>query len=383
ALFQSGGGSQPQGAYLEGGELPLQAAKEAAAATPPVEKIDTPDVKTIDALCDFMGMSAMSFIKVLVYEAANVELDLSAAPGGSKLQRKKGAGGDVYPQAFFAVAIRGDLDVNEVKLAAVLKASDVRLAADADVTRIVGAPVGFIGTVGLDGLPLIIDTSVTALNCAVTGALEKDKHFKNVAYGRDFQAWRIEDIRTVKAGDRCAACRGELYAKMGNELGHIFKLGGKYTRSMKVGYLDENGKAQVPIMGCYGVGIDRTLASVIEEHHDDAGILWPVSVAPYHVIIIPVKYDGAVKQAADSLAAELAACGIEVLLDDRNERPGVKFNDADLLGIPWRAVIGDKGLAQGQIEIKRRGEKDPRMAAAGNAACELAESVRAELAKFS
>jgi prolyl-tRNA synthetase len=380
----------------------IEIAKAAAGETPPLEKIDTPDVKTIDELCAFLKnsdgspMSAKQFIKTLIYRAVNVELDLSAAPGcnaaaGSEaaagcaaLERKKPApdAPDVYSEAFFAVAIRGDLDVNEVKLAAVLKAGEVSLAADTDVVRLTGAPVGFAGPVGLSTLPLILDHTVTGMNDAVTGALAKDLHFKHAAYGRDFSGWLIEDLRTVKSGDRCPLCGGGLYEKKGNELGHIFKLGYKYTRSMNVSYLDENGKSHIPTMGSYGIGLDRTLASVIEEHHDDAGIVWPVSVAPYHVIIVPVKYDGAVKAAADTLAEALEQAGIEVLLDDRSERPGVKFNDADLTGIPWRVVVGDKGLAQAQVEVKRRGESESRMVDADKAAAELAEKIEAELSRL-
>ncbi|MDR1838310.1 MAG: proline--tRNA ligase [Treponema sp.] len=362
----------------------IEEAKAAAANTPPYEKIDTPNVKTIDELCAFLKTESKTFIKTLIYRAVNVELDLSSAPGCAKLERKKPApdAPEVYPEAFFAVAIRGDLDVNEVKLAAILKAAEVSLASDTDVTRLTNAPVGFAGPVGLTGLPLVIDNTVTAMKDAVTGALEKDLHYKHAAYGRDFEAWMIEDVRTVKAGDRCCLCGGELYTKMGNELGHIFKLGYKYTRSMNVTYLDENGKTQIPTMGCYGIGVDRTLASVIEEHHDDAGIIWPASVAPYHVIIIPIKYDGAVKESADKLAAELTHNSIEVLLDDRNERPGVKFNDADLTGIPWRVVISDKGLSQSipQVEIKKRGEKENRMIDLDKAAAELTQKIREELA---
>jgi prolyl-tRNA synthetase len=190
------------------------------------------------------------------------------------------------------------------------------------------------------------------------------------------------DLRTVKAGDRCAHCGGELYEKKGNELGHIFKLGYKYTRSMNVSYLDENGKASIPTMGSYGIGVDRALASVIEEHHDDAGIIWPASVAPYHVIVVPIKYEGAAKTAADSLAAELEQAGLEVLLDDRGERPGVKFNDADLIGIPWRVVVGDKGLAQTpqMVEVKHRREKENRLVEFDKAVGELVSKIREELA---
>jgi prolyl-tRNA synthetase len=288
----------------------------------------------------------------------------------------------MYPEAFFAAGIRGDLDVNEAKLAALVKASEVCLASDTDVLRLTNAPVGFAGPVGLSTLPMIIDHTVTGMNDAVTGALAKDTHYRHVAYGRDFTGWMTGDIRTVKAGDRCPLCGEELYEKKGNELGHIFKLGYKYTRSMNVSYLDENGKSITPSMGSYGIGIDRTLASVIEEHHDEAGIVWPMSVAPWHVIIVPIKYDGAVKAAADRLAGELEKAGIEALLDDRSERPGVKFNDADLTGIPWRVVVGDKGLAQAnpQVEIKRRTEKENRMIDLDRAAEELASKIREELA---
>jgi prolyl-tRNA synthetase len=186
----------------------------------------------------------------------------------------------------------------------------------------------------------------------------------------------------VKAGDRCPLCGGELYEKKGNELGHIFKLGCKYTKSMNVSYLDEAGKSHVPTMGCYGIGLDRALASVIEEHHDDDGIVWPVTVAPYHVIIVPIKYEGAVRAAADTLAAALERLGIEVLLDDRDERPGVKFKDADLIGIPWRVVVGDKNLAGDtpRLELKRRGEKDSRLVEALKAADELAGLLYGEMA---
>ncbi|MCL2209171.1 MAG: proline--tRNA ligase [Treponema sp.] len=354
----------------------VEEAKAAAANTPAFEKINTPDVKTISELCDFLKTQPQKFIKTLIYRAVNIEADIS-----SERKNDSSSVTDVCNETFVAVAIRGDLDVNEVKLAAVLKAGEVSLASDTDVTRFTGAPVGFAGPVGLTSLPLIIDNSVTAMNDAVTGALEKDKHFKHTAYGRDFESAMTEDLRTVKASDRCSFCGGELYIKMGNELGHIFKLGKKYTASMNVSFLDENGKAQTPTMGCYGIGIDRTLASVIEEHHDGNGIIWPVSVAPFHVIIIPIKYDGEVKDAADKLSTELMQKGIEVLLDDRNERPGVKFNDADLIGIPWRVVIGDKGLTNStpQVEVKRRNEKENRTIDLEKAAAELAEKIQEEL----
>ncbi|MDR1949892.1 MAG: proline--tRNA ligase [Spirochaetaceae bacterium] len=369
---------------------------EAAAGAAPgaaIAPVDTPSVKTIEELCGFLKTGARAFIKTLIYRALNVELDLSGVPGTWRPEKRRAPGGQgasdprsgaVYGEAFFAVLIRGDLEVNEVKLAAALKASELSLAADTDVERFTGAPVGFAGPVGLDTIPIVADESVTVLSDAVTGALAKDLHYTHVAYGRDFEPWLVADIRTVKAGDRCPLCGGELYEKKGNELGHIFKLGYKYTRSMGVHYLDEEGKAQLPTMGCYGIGLDRTLASVIEEHHDEAGIIWPMTLTPYHVIIVPIKYEGAVKAAADGLAANLEKAGIEVLLDDRNERPGVKFNDADLLGIPYRVVVGEKNLALAvpQVEVKRRGEKEARLTDLGKAAAELGALIRGELAEL-
>ncbi|MFP3042083.1 proline--tRNA ligase [Treponema primitia] len=364
----------------------IEAAKAAAVSIPALEKIDTPHVKTIEELCGFLKTDAKKFIKTLIYKAVNVELDLSKAPGCAKLVQRKLAPDAplVYPEAFFAVTIRGDLDVNEVKLAAILKAAEVMLAADTDVERITGAPVGFAGPVGLTSVPVIADETVTAMSDAVAGALAKDLHYTHVAYGRDFSPWLVTDVRTVVAGDRCPVCGEALYEKKGNELGHIFKLGYKYTKSMRVSYLDENGKSHTPTMGCYGIGLDRTLASAIEEHHDEQGIIWPITIAPFHVIIVPIKYDGAVKTAADSIAAELGKKGIEVLLDDRNERPGVKFNDADLIGIPYRVVVGDKNLAGDtpRVEIKRRAEKENRLVELTKAAEELTELVHRELAEL-
>ncbi len=360
----------------------LASAISAAAATPSVEKIATPSVRTIDELVSFLKTSSDKFIKTLVYKAQNVELDLATAPGCSKLVKRSAApdAPKTYAEAFFAVAIRGDLDVNETKLAAVLKASEVALASDAEVERYTGAPLGFAGPVGLTQLPVVADPTVSAMSDAVTGALEQDQHYAHVAYGRDFTPWMVADVRTVVAGDRCPECGGELYEKKGNELGHIFKLGYKYTKSMNVSFLDEQGKAQIPTMGCYGIGVDRTIASIIEEHNDDDGIQWPMSVAPFHVAVVPIKYDGEMKRVADEIHDALSAKGIEVLLDDRAERPGVKFKDADLLGIPLRVVVGDRNLPK--VEVKARNEKESRLVDLSTVAIELAEIVLGQLAQL-
>jgi prolyl-tRNA synthetase len=364
--------------------LSLEEAAAAAAKTPPIKRVETPGIITIDQLCDFLSIDSKRLIKTLIYRAVNVELDLRGAPGCSQLERRRQApdAPEVYPEAFFAILIRGDLEVNEVKLTALLRASEVALAPDYDVVRLTGAPVGFAGPVGFDKCPLIADQSVTAMIDGGTGALAEDVHLTHVAYGRDFKPWKVADVRVVKAGDQCPVCGGNLYEKKGNELGHIFKLGYKYSKAMKVTYLDEEGKTCIPLMGCYGIGLDRTLASVIEEHHDDAGIVWPMTVAPYQVIIIPVKYEGALKQAADQLDAALGQMGVEVLLDDRNERPGVKFNDADLIGIPYRVVVGGQELALStpSVEIKRRGESEAHVCPIDTAAAFLADKIRGELA---
>ncbi|MDR2393245.1 MAG: proline--tRNA ligase [Treponema sp.] len=360
-------------------DAPAQTQAPAVAA---VEPIPTPGIKTIEQLCAFLKTDAQKFIKTLIYRARNVALDLSGAPGTAGLEKRQSSpeAPAVYLEAFFAVAIRGDLEVNEAKLAAILQASEVSLAADSQAARLTGAPVGFAGPVGLNTLPLVADLTVTGMQDGVTGALAADTHYVHVVYGRDFVPWLTGDLRTVVSGNPCALCGGELYEKKGNELGHIFKLGDKYTRSLQVSYLDENGQPQVPLMGTYGIGIDRTLASVIEEHHDDEGIIWPMAVAPYQVIIIPITYHGSVKAVADTLAAALEQNRIAVLLDDRNERPGVKFKDADLIGIPYRVVVGEKNLARDfpAVEVKRRGEASLRLLEVSKAEAELSRLVYRE-----
>ena len=330
-----------------------------------VEEIDTPNVKTIDDLAEFLKTTPQAFIKTLIYKITNCGVEIPNQKGEFK---------------FVAVCIRGDLDVNETKLAALLKASEVELASDEEVVRITTAPVGFAGPVKLENAVVIADESVMSMHDAVTGGLKKDVHFVHVEPNRDFKPFMIGDVRTVIPGDKCPDCGADLYSKKGNELGHIFKLGDKYTKSMNVTYLDENGKLQTPIMGCYGIGVDRTLASIIEEHHDENGIIWTMSTAPYQVVIVPVKYDGAMKEVSDKLYEELKASGIEVLLDDRNERPGVKFKDMDLIGIPVRIVVGEKNLPN--VEVKLRSESEAKLVPAEEAAKTAEKIVREELAKL-
>ena len=327
-----------------------------------VEEIPTPDVKTIEELSEFLKTTAQSCIKTLIYKVENAGVDL-------------GKNND-----FVAVCIRGDLDVNEAKLCALLKASDVELASEADVVRITDAPVGFAGPVKLTKAPVIADNSVMTMHDCVTGGLKKDVHFIHVEPNRDFTPMMTADVRVVKPGDICPECGGTFYSKKGNELGHIFKLGDKYTKSMNVTYLDENGKSVTPIMGCYGIGVDRTLASIIEAHHDENGIIWTMSTAPYQVAIVPVMYKEKMKEVADSLYEELKALGVDVLLDDRDERPGVKFKDADLIGYPIRIVVGDKNLPN--VEVKLRSADKADLIPATDAAKAVAKIVADELAKL-
>ena len=347
-----------------------------------IEKVACAGVETIDQMETFFKMPASQFIKVLIYKVFNSALDFSKAPGGNTFKREGAKNAEYYPVSFTAVAIRGDLDVNETKLAAVLKASGAELASEDEVINYSGAPHGFVGPVGLTKLPLIADESVMVkkddgsyevrVHDTVTGGGEKDVDNLHVEPVRDFIPFMTSDVRTVKPGDKCPVCGAEFYSKKGNELGHIFKLGDKYTKSMHLSYLDVNGKAQTPIMGCYGIGLDRTLASIIEEHHDDKGIIWTMSTAPYQVAIVPIKYQDKMKEVADQLYDQLTKAGIEVLLDDRTERPGVKFADMDLIGFPVRIVVGDKNLPN--VELKERAAAEPMLIPADKAA-ETAEKI--------
>lgn len=304
-----------------------------------LKEINTPNVKTIDELTAFLKIPPTSFIKTLIYAVENSEV----LNEGEKEKTQS---------TFAAVCIRGDLEVNEAKLKSSLKASETVLASDADVEKITGTVVGFAGPVGLKDIPIVADESVIRMHGAVTGGLKKDVHFTNVELNRDFTPDYVFDLRTVKAGDKCPCCGAPLYTKKGNELGHIFKLGYKYTQAMNMTYLDENGKRQVPCMGCYGIGLDRLTASIVEEHHDENGIIWPMSTAPFQAVIIPVKYEGSMQKVADELYENLKKNGIEILLDDRKERAGVKFKDMDLIGIPIRIIVGEKNLPKVEFKVR-------------------------------
>lgn len=339
-----------------------------------IEEVDTPDVKTIEDLTAFLKTESSSFIKTLIYRVENSEVLGNAEKG--KKSAKNGDEGTLL----IAVCIRGDLEVNEAKLKSSLKASDAILASDAEVEEATGTVVGFAGPVGLKNIPVIADESVIPMHDAVTGALKKDKHLLHVEPSRDFTPAHVFDLRTVRAGDKCAVCGTALYTKKGNELGHIFKLGYKYTKAMNMTYLDENGKQQHPSMGCYGIGLDRLTASIVEEHHDEDGIIWPMSIAPFQVAIVPIKYEGEMQKEADRLYEECKKRGIEVLLDDRKERTGVKFKDMDLIGIPIRLVVGEKNLPNIEFKLRKAGESS---LVDKNKVVDLVEkTVKEELAKL-
>jgi prolyl-tRNA synthetase len=355
----------------------------------PIEPVDAKDILSIEDMEKFFKTTSQQFIKVLIYKAINSALDLTGTPGSKDLKRVDEPSGKYYPVSYFAVIIRGDLDVNEAKLAGILKASEVELVDDADVVRLSGAPHGFVGPT-ITSIPTVVDFSVITtesdgtltahIHDTITGGLKKDIDFLHVEPIRDFKPYINADVRLVKSGDKCAVCGDTFYMKKGNELGHIFKLGQKYTKTMHVTYLDENGKQQIPTMGCYGIGVDRTLASIIEEHNDDRGIIWTISTAPYQVAIVPIKYDGLMKEVADKLYDDLTKAGIEVILDDRNERPGVKFADMDLIGFPLRITVGEKNLPN--VEFKPRAQAEADLVPATDAAEKAIKFVRDALAEL-
>ena len=294
----------------------------------PMEKIHTPDVKTIEELMAFMNADPSIFVKTIIY---NID-------------------GKIV-----AVMVRGDRDINETKLTNLYDATELTLAAFDDVERVTGAKVGFAGPVGLkEKIEVVMDNEVSAMANFIVGACETDYHFKNVNIGRDFTPDKIADVRNAVEGDACPKCGKPLKMARGTEVGHIFKLGTKYSDALNCIYLDKDGKENPMIMGCYGIGVSRTLAAIIEQNHDDDGIKWPVVAAPYKVIVVPTKVNDEENMGlAEQIYNRLQDEGVEVLLDDRNERPGVKFKDADLIGIPLRITVGRRA-SEGIVEIKYR-----------------------------
>ncbi len=318
-------------ANLERAESRLGGTAEFDGAEKACEVVPTPGKRTVQEVAAFFQSPEARLIKTLIYLA------------------------DGKP---VAALVPGDRDVNEIKLKRALKAKELALAGDEAIEKATGAPVGFAGPVGL-AIPIVADVRLKGYKGAITGANQADAHRVNVDLERDAKVTEFADLTMSKEGDGCPRCKGTLHEKRGIEVGHVFKLGTKYSELMGANYLDVDGKQKPAVMGCYGIGVTRTLQSVIEQSHDDHGIVWPISIAPYQVEILVLNMQHAESVSlAEQLIKDLEARGVEVLLDDRDERPGVKFKDADLLGLPVRVNIGERGLGKGIIEIKVRKSPD-------------------------
>lgn len=294
------------------------------------EVVDTPKARTIEEVVDFLKLPPSQMIKTLIYVV------------------------DGKPTA---VLLPGDRDVNEIKLSHHVGGADVALADDATVEQAVGAPPGFVGPLGLT-IPILADSSLKGARGCATGANKRDQHMLHVDLDRDLGPVEYVDLSIAKEGDRCPRCAGTLHEMRGIEVGHVFKLGTKYSEALGAMYLDADGERNPMVMGCYGIGVSRTLQSAIEQSHDKDGIIWPISIAPYEVEVVVLNMaDARSVEVGESLIHELTAAGVDVLYDDREERPGVKFKDADLVGIPVRVAIGERSLAQDEVELKVRGEE--------------------------
>ncbi len=304
-----------------------------------MQKVETPGATTIDALAAFLGIPAAKTAKAVFMMATQVE-------DGADVQR------------FVLAIVRGDMEVNEAKLANALRAKALRPALE-DEIRAVGAVPGYGSALGVQGALVAVDDAVLVSPNLVAGANEVGYHVLNVNYGRDYTAQVVADLAMAREGDPCPDCGAPLRVVRGVEVGNIFKLGTRYSDALGCTYLDREGRSQPVIMGSYGIGIGRLLACVAEAHHDQYGLRWPISVAPYPVHLVMLNdAEGGPRAVADRLYADLLASGIEALLDDRDERPGVKFNDADLIGLPLRVTVSRRSLENGSVEFKRRGEPE-------------------------
>ena len=301
--------------------------KEEKAELKERNKVETPNARTIEEVAAFFNTNAKKFAKTILFNADG---------------------------KIVAVMVRGDREINEVKVAnAVGEVTNLDLASNEEVQNATGAAVGFAGPIGIKVDILLVDEEVANMYNFIVGANETGYHIENVNYGRDFEGI-VGDFRNVTEGEKCPCCGAPITIARGTEVGHIFKLGTKYSAAMNANFIDEDGKEKPFVMGCYGIGVTRTMASIIEQHHDDNGIIWPLSVAPYHISVIPVNVkDEEQVKVANELYEQLTSMGVEALLDDRNERAGVKFKDSELMGIPMRVTVGKK-ITDGEVEFKLR-----------------------------
>ena len=317
-------------------------------------RVETPGKRKVDAVCEFLGIGPDKLVKTLVFKA------------------------DGKP---VAVLVRGDREVEEVKLKNLLGVADVVLADDLEVFNATGVPTGYLGPVGIS-IRVVADQEVAAMQNFYVGGNEKNFHLQNVNLGRDFQVQAIADLRQITATDPCPECGGTLALTEGIEVGHVFKLGTGYSESMNATFQDGDGQEKHFVMGCYGIGVSRVVAAAIEQNHDDNGIIFPVPLAPYTVIILNLGgKDEQLTALAEKLYQELLAAGLEVLIDDRDERPGLKFKDADLLGIPYRLTVGNSYTKSGKVEVRRRRDGVTLELSPDEAVKNLYESITAELGK--
>jgi prolyl-tRNA synthetase len=296
----------------------------------PIEEISTPNIKTIEEVANFVGVPASHTLKAIFYSADD---------------------------EIVFVVIRGDIDANETKIKNLLKCSELHLATEAEV-KAAGLVAGSASPIGIKGIRIVADESINLGSNFVAGANKPDTHLKNVNYPRDFKTDLIADIATARLDDGCPKCKGKLKSSRGIEVGHVFKLGSFLSEKLGASFLDQNGVSQSIIMGTYGIGLGRLMAAAVEQNHDDKGIIWPSTIAPYHIYLCPLRLENPnVAENAEKLYQNLTGKNFEVLFDDRDESPGVKFNDADLLGIPLRLTISPRTLESQSIEVKWRKEK--------------------------
>ncbi|MBU0484913.1 MAG: proline--tRNA ligase [Proteobacteria bacterium] len=322
----------------------------------PLKKIETPGKRKVQAVTEFLGIAPQNLVKTMIYVA------------------------DGKP---VAVLVRGDHEVQPVKLKNMLGAVDVEMADDKQAFGFTGVPTGYLGPVGMK-ITVVADREVTVMRNFAIGASEKNYHYLNANLGRDFEVSAVGDLRMVTEDDCCPVCGGELEFTKGIEVGHIFKLGTSYSEALQATFLDGNGKEQFFIMGCYGIGVSRTVAASIEQNHDQDGIVFPLPIAPYQVVILNLSpKDEQITQAAEDIYQGLLAAGVEVLLDDRDERPGSKFKDADLIGIPFRVMVGKSFTQEGLIEIRRRDNGQSISVPLSEAVDNLVATIRAELNELS
>ncbi|AJY12745.1 proline--tRNA ligase [Burkholderia dolosa] len=340
--------------------LPLIA--ERAAPVEALQKVATPGKAKCEAVAELLNIPLERTIKSIVLATDNEGTE----------------------PTIWLVMLRGDHDLNEIKVSKLPGLKNHRFATEQEIVEWFGTPPGYLGPIGTKKpVKVIADRTVANMSDFVVGANEVDYHIAGVNWGRDLPEPDVADVRNVKKGDPSPDGKGVIDICRGIEVGHVFQLGTKYSEAMGATFLDESGKPQPMLMGCYGVGITRILGAAIEQNFDDKGIIWPESIAPFEVVLCPMGYDrsDAVREAADKLYAELVAAGIDVILDDRGERPGVMFADWELIGVPHRVVIGERGLKEGKIEYQGRRDTEATLLPADAAAATVAEKVRAALAR--